>query len=119
MSLKLTPKRLGAVYEMLRAFPPFSRWGLPPASEVEFHVAKTDKHHAAWWIDGDKHHIEISAKKHGWMASLLATMAHEMIHVRQRIAKTETRSVEHNAEFRKMVPAICRRFGFDPGQFLG
>ena len=119
MTLKLTPERLAAVYDMLRTFPPYCRWGLPPASEVKFHVSKTTQHHAAWWIDSNKHHIEVSANKHGWMASLISTMAHEMIHVRQRIAKTETSGVDHNAEFRRMVPSVCQRFGFDPKQFLG
>lgn len=119
MSLPITSARLASVYAMLRAFPPFSRWRLPPASEVRFHVAKTDKWHAAWWINDGTHHIEISAKKHGQLASLVCSMAHEMIHVRQRVVKTETKGAEHNEEFRRLATLVCRRFGFDGGQFLG
>jgi len=119
VTLKLTPERLASVYEMLRAFQPFCWWRLPPASDVKFHVARTRKRHALWWIEGDTHHIEISATKHGWLSSLVETMAHEMIHVRQRVAKTETRGVEHNAEFMRIYPRVCARLGFDPGQFLG
>jgi len=119
MSLPLTPARLASVYEMLRIFPPFSRWKLPQAAEVQFHVAKTSQWHAAWWIEGSTHHIEVSGKKHAHLASLVCSMAHEMIHVRQRIAKTETNGAEHNAEFKKDATLICRRFGFDAGQFLG
>lgn len=117
--MKLTPSRLAGVYEMLRCFPPFHRWRLPPSSEVKFHVSHTDRWHAAWWIDGERHNIEISEKKHGHMHSLIASMAHEIIHVRQRIAKTETKGAEHNAEFKVLARRVCRAFGFDHGQFLG
>lgn len=117
--LPLTPQRLGTVYDMLRSFPPFSGWGLPPGSEVKFHVAKTKKHQAAWWIEGNIHHIEVSEKKHGHLETAVETMAHEMIHVRQRIAKTETSGVEHNAEFQRLALRVCKVFGFDYGQFNG
>jgi hypothetical protein len=119
VSLPITPERLAAVYTMLRAFPPFNRWSLPKAEEVKFHIAKTDKWHAAWWIDGNTHHIEASAKKHSHLQSLVVSMAHEMLHVRQRVAKTETKGAEHNAEFKKLASSVCKRFGFDSGQFLG
>ena len=114
--LPLTPERLASVYELLRAFPPFHRWKLPPASEVKFHVAKTDRLHAQWWIDGERHNIQVSEKKHGHLASLVATMAHELIHVYQRAKGSET-NAEHNAEFRRLAAQVCRRLGFDPGQF--
>jgi hypothetical protein len=116
--LRITPERLAGVYEMLRSFPPFSGWKLPPSSEVGFHVSKTDRWHAAWWMDGQTHHIEVSYKKHGHLHSLVASMAHEMIHARQRIAKTETKGAEHNAEFKRLAAIVCRSFGFDIGQFL-
>ena len=103
---------------MLRSFPPFCRWKLPPCSEVVFHVAKTDKWHAAWWVYGERHHIEVSEKKHGHIGSLVASMAHEMIHVRQKVNKTETKG-EHNAEFKRLAKRVCDAFGFDYGQFNG
>ena len=116
--LQLTPERLAAVYDMLRAFPPFCRWQLPPASVVKFHILKTDKWQADWWLEGNTHHIRVSEKKHGHLVSLIESMAHEMVHVRQRIAKTETKG-DHNAEFRKLAERICKALGFDVGQFLG
>lgn len=117
--LPITPERLAGVYDMLRGFPPFSRWKLPPAEEVGFHVSKTNRWHAAWWIDGETHNIEVSEKKHGHLRSLVESMAHEMIHVKQRIDKTETSGAEHNAQFRKLAKAVCKGLGFDPGQFNG
>lgn len=120
MILPVTPKRLASVYAMLRDWPPFSAWKLPPSEEVGFHVCKTPRWHAAWWID-DKgfHHIEVSEKKHGHLDSLIASIAHEMIHVRQRITKTETKGAEHNAEFHRIAKRVCKTLGFDLGQFNG
>lgn len=114
----LTPERLAGVYEMLRAFPPFSGWRLPPASAVKFHVLKTDKWHADWWIEGDTHHIRVSEKKHAHLASVVSSMAHEMLHVRQRITKTETKG-DHNEEFMRLAKRVCSTLGFDYGQFTG
>ena len=117
--MRITPERLAGVYAMLRAFPPFSRWKLPPAADVRFHVAKTKQWHAAWWIEGQKHNVEVSEKKHGHLRSLIESMAHEMIHIHQRVARTETNGVEHNAEFQRLAKNVCRTFGFDYGQFNG
>ena len=114
--LPVTPKRLAAVYDMLRVFPPFSKWRLPPGSEVKFHVGRSKKYEALWWIDGDRHHIEITKPKHGHLVTLVASMAHEMLHVQQRLAGTETRA-EHNAEFDRLKLRVCKALGFDPGQF--
>ena len=115
----LTPLRLAAVYDMLRAWPPFYRWQLPVGAEVRFRVARTRQWHAQWWIEGGRHHIDVSAATHGHLSSLIETVAHEAIHVRQRIAKTETRGVEHNAEFHRLAKRICTIHGFDPNAFLG
>jgi hypothetical protein len=114
--LPITPERLAGVYEMLRAFPPFAGWKLPPAADVRFHVLKTDKWQADWWMDGMTHHIRVSEKKHGHLESLIESMAHEMIHVRQRIAKTETNG-DHNEEFKRLAKRVCSSLGFDYGQF--
>lgn len=45
-------------------------------------------------------------------------MAHEMVHVKQRVARTETNGVEHNAEFRRLGKRVCARYGWDFKQFL-
>ena len=116
--LQITPERLAGVYEMLRAFPPFCRWKLPPADEVKFQVLKTDKWQADWNIlGGEVHRIRASEKKHHHLASLAASVAHEMVHAKQRIDGTETKG-EHNEEFKKLSKTVCRSFGFDYGQFI-
>jgi hypothetical protein len=116
--LQITPERLAAVYDCLRAWPPFHRWKLPPASEVKFHVLKTDKWSADWWIEGNTHHLRVSEKKHGHLDSLIETVAHEMCHVYQRIKKTESKS-DHNREFKRLADLVCNRLGFDRGTFEG
>ena len=118
MSLVLTPDRLAAVYEMLRAFPPFNRWRLPPGADIRFHVTKTNAHDAEWWLEDDRHHIALSEKRAGHIATIIRNMGHEMIHVKQRQAKTETRGVEHNAEFRRISKRLCQHYGWDLKEFI-
>ena len=116
--LPITKERLAAVYEMLKAWPPFNRWKLPHSSEVKFRVIASKRVFARWCIQGDRHLIEVSQERHDALHSLVMTMAHEMIHMRQRIAKTETRA-EHNAEFERLAKRICAIHGFDYGPFMG
>lgn len=118
MSLPLTPQRLAAVYELLLAFPPFDRWRLPPAAEVKFRILRTKRWDADWWIEGGRHHVRISENRAGHLNTITCAMAHEMIHVRQRVSRTETNGVEHNAEFKRIADRICRRYGWDFKQFL-
>lgn len=111
--LTLTPQRLAAVYECLRSFPPFSKWGIPSAEEVAFAVSHSRKNRGAYWHDGTQHWIEVSAKNIGHFTSLAMVMAHEMVHLYQKHAKTETPNTVHNAQFHKIAAVICKRFGWD------
>lgn len=112
MSLPLTPERLAAAYEFLRAFPPFNKWGLPPAAEVRFEVIRTREFHGQHRKRRfQPHHIQISKGLVGYANSLLSVMAHEMIHLHQvHSGIPET----HGAEFQRLAKLISRRFGFDP-----
>ena len=103
---------------MLRAFPPFCRWNLPTAEEVKFRLLRTKQWDADWWIEGGRHHIRISEKRAGHMDTVVCSMAHEMIHVHQKISKTETANTEHNAEFMRLAKAISKRYGWDPQLFV-
>ena len=114
MSLRLTPERLAAAYDFLRAFPPFDRWRLPPGDEVRFHVAYVDNWYGHYSRLRRSHRIDISAVTVGHGDTLLRTMAHEMVHVRQNLLN---KSTVHNAEFRRLGGVICSRFGWDPKAF--
>lgn len=113
MTLPLTPARLAATYEFLRAFPPFSAWRLPPSDGVRFQVLTT-RNFIAQCTAGDPPLLQVSRGKVGHAYPLLVAVAHEMVHMRQA---QRGHSMAHNAEFHRLARLVCRRFGFDPKAF--
>ena len=111
-----TPEMMAAAYDYLRTTPPFRRWKLPPSESVEFHVTR----HLDRTGDcetgpaGNDPVIRISAALIGWTASLMATMAHEMVHI--HLDRKGVRA-HHGADFRRCAAQVCRHHGFDPKLF--
>lgn len=121
MSFSLTPKRLMAVYDCLRSFPPFSGWNLPESKDVyQFKVTRHIERYGHYErLKGtDKHIIAVSSKNIGHFDSLVQVMAHEMIHLHQAITKTETANTVHNAAFRRLARSVCRNFHWDEKKFV-
>jgi predicted SprT family Zn-dependent metalloprotease len=116
MQAPLTPERLAATYDYLRTWPPFCRWGLPVSDEIRFRT--TERKDLCGQFKPDPLEIMVSTSLHWKMESLIQTMAHEVIHLHQHLAKTENRS-QHNAEFKRIAKAICKQYGWDCGQFVG
>ncbi len=119
MSLPLTPDRLEAMYDCLRAFPPFT--SLPEGKDIhQFIVSKRkdQEGHYTRYSGTEKHIISISANRIGHFNSLAQVMAHEMIHLYQGIKKTETPNAIHNAEFLRIAKSVCKRFGWDEKTFV-
>lgn len=118
MSLKLTPEMLAGAYDFLRTTEPFKGWKLPESDDVGFHVISTPNYHADSICDDTsgelKITIRVSAAKNGHTATLLANIAHEMVHVRQFLTGD---SGNHNALFKRCAARICRAHGFDPLTF--
>jgi hypothetical protein len=118
MTLPLTPDIIEAAYEFLRVTPPFKGWRLPPGDDVVFHVCGSK-----WMgyycreIATGLHHISLSAKRVGHTNTVFHVMAHEMIHLHQAVAKTETANTEHNAEFNRLARQVCRLHGWDWKEF--
>ena len=110
MSLRLTPDMLAGAYEFLRATEPFRAWKLPHADEVGFSVVRDPNMFADFGIENGIPMIRVSEAKNGYTATLLATMAHEMCHLRQEF--TGDRG-HHTAAFRRMAQRVCRAHGFD------
>lgn len=113
MTLPLTPHMLAAAYEYLRATPPFNRWKLPHADEVEFGVTRhrdREADHTTYCRTLD-HVIRVSAYYAKTTDDLLQCVAHEMIHAHQTRKKTETRK-EHNAEFNRVNRRVCSVHGW-------
>ena len=119
--LPLTPDMVAAVYECLRQMPPFSKWRLPPADEVEFEV--TSRHNTMGeytrYVRTDEHILIISSLTVGHFATLANVVSHEMVHLKQAIDKTEPARVgAHNAEFRRLAKQVCTLHGWDLKAFL-
>lgn len=120
MSLSLNPDMLAAAYEFLRASPPFRGWrpALPDAETVEFHITRSQALRGRWCVaDSGAHRIEISCSTVGHSETLIRTVAHEMIHLYQREAGTETPNAMHNAEFHRLKRLVCLGHGWDPRSF--
>lgn len=107
-----------ASYDFLLATPPFRRWDFPPADDVEFHVVRnlTDRGWYRLQTNG-VHQIGISSRWLSHSSNIIGTMAHEMVHMRQAMAGTETPNAKHNAEFWRLARLVCREHGFDPRLF--
>lgn len=115
MTLKLTPDMLAAGYDFLRETEPFKAWKLPESDDIGFHVIRTPNYHADCVYGDDKSlTIRVSATKNGHTNTLLAAMAHELIHVRQFLIGD---SGNHNEFFKRCAGRVCRAHGFDPKTF--
>lgn len=113
MHLKLTPARLRAAYNFLDLCPPFDGWNLPDAEDVTFVVSRTH-HYGDFVLEGRNHRIAVSQRKNVTIATLLATMAHEMIHVHQALQGLE---IKDNAFFSLQADKVCKELNFDRGTF--
>lgn len=113
-------EHIEAAYTFLQTlYRPFQK--LPPAEEVEFHVIENPKLYGDYsqWIEcrDNAHIIRISTKRHAHLATLLQTVAHEMLHALQNVENTYTPQQEHNADFYARGARIARRFGWDEKAF--
>jgi hypothetical protein len=114
MTLRLTPDMLAAGYEFLRTTVPFSRWHLPESDELGFHVVRHARLSADFGVKKGIPFIRISETSNGHTVTLLASIAHEMIHLRQHL--TRDREM-HGPRFQRMAARICAAHGFDPKIF--
>lgn len=122
--MKLTPDILRAAYAYLAETEPFVGWNLPDAEDVVFKVTnKTRVHGECHTMEHGlrtcrfSFAIDISQPKHLYTASLMMTMAHEMVHVHQRHSCINLTKKAHGKDFRALAKEVCDAHGFDPGQF--
>lgn len=112
--MRLTPDVLRAAYEFLKVTEPFRRWALPPSEYVKFVVSRSKKVHGDYVVLPNCHRIRISERLHGHTLTLIHTMAHEMVHLRQTQHGTCSSKSEHNADFKRQWSIVCRHHGLDP-----
>lgn len=114
--VKITEDLLRAAYEVVCLTAPFHRWNLPDGEDVVFRVVK-DRTCFGWYaFEGGKHVIAVSQSKNGHLDTILSTIAHEAIHLHQKVACMET-SGSHNAAFKKLAKTVCEVHGWDPALF--
>jgi hypothetical protein len=119
MTLRLTPMNLARAYEYLRATSPLDELNLPPASKVKFSVKRyRDRFsHMQGYRRSTEVEIAISERLVGSTFMLMASMAHEQIHLYQHINRSETPKTQHNAEFDEIADRVCIAHGFDRKSF--
>jgi hypothetical protein len=116
--LHITPAMLEAGYELLLTTLPFRRWKMPAVDEIHFYAKTIDKPgthgtQGQYWFDGKSHHLQVNPARHFTLASMLMTLAHEMVHL--RVGELDRGA--HGAEFHRLADQVCRHHGFDRGQF--
>lgn len=112
-----TPDICRAAYDLLIETEPFKKWNLPDSDDITFKVLK-DHHRYGYYVHEDgRHIIAISSEMCGLLCTIIATMAHEMIHLHARITCMETPNTIHNAAFKKMATKVAAIHGFDPKAF--
>lgn len=112
MTLQLTPDLLAAGYDFLRETAPFKGWRLPESDELGFHVVRDPRIHADFGVENGVPVIRVSENGAGHTATVLAALAHEMIHLHQQRRKLD-RGGEHNADFHRRAARVCAAHGFD------
>jgi hypothetical protein len=117
--LHLTPDCLENAYEYLRTTPPFRGMNLPHADNLVFRVMgardRFGHFRGRFKTVPDFNEIGVSIRSVNSTDLLMATMAHEMIHLYQD--ETGTARGHHNPKFRKLAKRVCAIHGFDPETF--
>lgn len=88
---------------------------MPDSEEIVFQVSQ-DKATFAWLTTKRRKRpvLTISGAVIGHTDSLMAAMAHEMVHLHQHRSGM---AVSHGAAYKKLAAQVCRVHGFDPMAF--
>lgn len=116
--MRLTPDLLASAYDLLRHTKPFEGWNLPEAEDIRFEVLRTRKLWGDCALMGDgRNRIRLSSTRHTRLTTVLATMAHEMIHLHLDRCGAKDSS-DHGVAFRQLRDKVCRvNPEFDPETF--
>lgn len=105
-----------AAYDLLLQMPPFARYKLPRADDVEFHVVSTTSVQGEWWFNGKHHVLRVSAERVSTLDRLLQVMAHEMCHLVVHECLGGERA-EHGPKFNRLARSVCRWHRWDEKEF--
>ena len=113
MSLTLTKELLAHAYDYLCATEPFDKWNLPHSEDIKFSVYKRKDRFAHYQFDEGGHHIKVSSVFVGTHASLLCTMAHEILHMHMNSTGCLDMRSPHGVGFNRLADQVCKIHGFD------
>lgn len=108
-------RSLEHAYAYLRLTPPFNRWKLPYPHEIRFYVTRTTTMYGTYDHDPNAEHehtICASAVKNDDTETLMATMAHEMVHLH-----LGRRDDDHGPKFKRCAALVCKHHGFNLEEF--
>lgn len=111
----INPKQLAAAYEFFRTYPPFK--DLPESDEIEFNVTRHRDRDGHYERIKGQHIIAVSASCVTTPFHMMEVIAHEMLHLKQALEKTETKC-DHNQVFIKLAKQVAIRFGWDVKDFI-
>lgn len=110
----LTVDQIEAAYSLLKTFSPFKGWHLPDADDIEIRITNHNGMRGECIQEGPKLILNVSHKCHGHTLTLLNTLAHECVHLRQAQLGI---NLDHGEFFQKAAKQVCRIHGFDPKDF--
>ena len=115
--LHLTPALLEGAYELLRLTPPFRRWKLPHADDLEFRITN---HVDRFGHYDDRNgraiaNIAVSARHIKTLKSLFELLAHEMVHL--HLHRQGKKWDTHGRSFQRFADQVCRHHEFDRSEF--
>lgn len=117
--LNLTPEIAVAIYELLRHCPPFNKWHLPHADDIEFCITAHEDRHADSTIKKRKklvkRRIRVSSAICHSLRSTIEAIAHEMCHLRQYDLGAWREN--HGPVFKRLAKQVCKIHGFERGTF--
>ena len=122
--VRLTPEVMRHIYAALRETRPFNRWSLPDPKHVRFGAVRDVTYSGlCTMVDGEKPIIRINVKRNPTIGDAIATMAHEMCHIRQfaaepaRAAKHGIDDDGHGPDFIRLAKMVCKHHGFAEWSF--
>jgi len=108
----VTKKSILLAYQMLRGMAPFTEWKLP--TKVDTKVVNDVSMYGCFDEPGL---ITISTARVWDVNQLVATVAHEMIHLHQHKLKKLNEANPHDAFFMECAREVCVTLGFDKENF--
>lgn len=119
MRLYITPEMARAAYDLLRTTPPFRGWHLPPAEQIHFIVRAKHGEFGMFRpsYNGKPHKLYLSQDSIGQLSTLIATLAHEMVHIKEFIDCANDWGDHKSENFNRLADRVCHHHGFDRRSF--